>query len=203
MEVTTEPIINYDKTYLDYIVIVSRVVGNKCWYTLFHHFDLFAKVDRIYPDQSYYSWLVLLNEPSHIIDNIYLGSAFNAADKKLLELNHFDMIINATKSISNYFPDDFTYHNYPADDLDGGSLKEHYENFYQTVLAFENQNDGSAKILVHCYAGRSRSAALVLYYLTKRYQMTITEALELLTKKRPLVNINQEFIREIQEIIST
>ena len=180
------------KTYVDYLLIISRVFRDKCYYSLFHSFDLFEKVDRIYPDEKYYSWGDLLEDASPVIDNIYLGSAFNGADYSWLKETDIEIVVNATESISNFFPDEFTYHNFPAEDLGTGSLKLFYEDFCNVV-----DNNPDKKILVHCYAGRSRSASLVLYYLITRLDMTLEKALEFLKNKRSIININQEFVQEI------
>ena len=48
--------------------------------------------------------------PTHIIDNIYLGNAYNAAYYYGLKKNNIKMIINVTKEISKYYPEYFTYY---------------------------------------------------------------------------------------------
>ena len=47
-----------------------------------------------------YAWF--FGSPSHIIDNIYLGSAFNAASYYDLKESNIKMILNVTKEISEY-----------------------------------------------------------------------------------------------------
>lgn len=183
-----------EHTYFNRLWIISKVFWDKCYYTLFKHFDLFDSVQRIYPENAYYPWWHLLHEPSLIVDNLYLGSAFNAADQVWLEKNQIRVIINVTESISNFFPDKYTYYNFEAEDLDDGSLENYYENFISTVKSYPHD-----PILVHCYAGRSRSAALILYYLIKEKDMTLTQALEFLRSKRSLINLNQKFVQEIQD----
>jgi len=107
---------------MDSLIIAYRVIKDKCWYGLWH-FDLHKSVKRIYPRESYYKDLydVLTSNPSHIIDNIYLGNAFNAADYNWLKENNINTIVNVTPSISNYFPGDFKYHNYRVIDLNEAS----------------------------------------------------------------------------------
>jgi len=187
---------NDNKSYFEYLIIISKVFRDKCYYTMFRHFDLFEKVERIYPNDKYYAWKDLIDQPNHIIDNIYLGSAFNAADEKWLKNNDIGVIVNTTESISNFFPEQFTYYNYPAEDLESGSLSKYYDKFVETVKTNKDK-----KILVHCYAGRSRSASLVLYYLIKYHDMSLCDALEYLKSKRKIVNINQEFVQEISKSV--
>lgn len=183
------------ETILDSLIITGRVVRDKCWYG-FWHFDLHKKVERIYPKEPYYKDLydVLTSYPNHVVDNIFLGNAFNAADYKWLKDNKVTTIVNVTPSISNYFPDDFVYYNCDVIDLNEASLKGFYERFYNII------ENSTGNIFVHCFAGKSRSAALVLYYLVKKYGWTIEEALDIIKVKRPAININVTFINEIKEI---
>jgi len=46
-------------------------------------------------------------------------------------------------------------------------------------------------VYVHCKAGRGRSAAIMWAYLTLAYDMEVGEALKLLMKQRPGVNMNR------------
>jgi len=181
------------KSYWRCASIISKVIKDQCIYTLFYQFDVFSHVDRIYPEDTYSTWK-LLDDPDLVIDNIYLGSAYNAADYQWLKDTQIKTIVNATHGISNYYPSEFGYHRFAADDLESGSLLEHYDKFYEAV------KDSSGLILVHCYAGRSRSAALVLYYLVKEHGMTVDLALEYLKTRRPIVNLNRKFIDEIREL---
>ncbi|AAP29802.1 protein tyrosine phosphatase 2 [Choristoneura fumiferana multiple nucleopolyhedrovirus] len=50
------------------------------------------------------------------------------------------------------------------------------------------------RVLIHCYAGESRSAALVVYYYMRSRQMSYEEALSLVKNKRR-VAISNHFVR--------
>ena len=45
----------------------------------------------------------LFIEPTHIIDNIYLGNAYNASNYAIIKQYNFNYIINVTKEIKNYY----------------------------------------------------------------------------------------------------
>jgi hypothetical protein len=189
----------FNRSWVDYMKISGRVLKDKCWYTLWN-FDLFSKVNRIYPNEGYYStfYHLLMIDADKITPHIYLGSGFNAADYSWLKGNNIQCIINATPCIGNYFPDDFTYYNYSTTDLNNSSLKGFYETAYRTL----NENIAQdKKFLVHCYAGKSRSAALVLYYLMKEYNWSLPRALKHIKRSRPCINVNCSFIDEIKELL--
>ena len=63
------------------------------------------------------------------------------------------------------------------------------------------KNNNHKKIFVHCYAGASRSAAIILYYLIKKYNMTLDDANQFLLSKREIVNINMNFINDIKKMM--
>lgn len=48
-------------------------------------------------------------------------------------------------------------------------------------------------MLIHCYEGRSRSAALLCAYLISAYSLTYTEAIHRIKEVRPVVNLNRGF----------
>jgi protein-tyrosine phosphatase len=175
-------------------IITGRVLRDKIWYG-FWNFDLHKKVKRIYPKETYYQSLsdLLASQPSHIIDNIYVGNAFNAANYRLLKEYNIKTIVNATPSISNYFPDEFNYYNCKVVDLNDSSLGNYYKQFYEIVKDSDN-------VFVHCFAGKSRSAVLVLYYMMREYGWSLERSLEMLKVKRPCININTTFIEELKEM---
>lgn len=188
---------NVQKTYMEYINIFSKVMKDKCYYTLFN-FDLFSPVKRIYSNESYYNnyYNILYSDASKITPKLYLGSAFNAADYKWLKLNKIDYIVNVTECIGNYYPNEFKYFNYCATDLNNSSL----DGFYQSFNRLINENKDKI-IFIHCFAGKSRSASLVLYYLINEYKIPLNKALDYLKKRRPMININQTFIDEINNLL--
>ena len=190
------PPINY--SYFDYIKISGRVFRDKLWYSLWH-FDLFETVKRTYPEEAYHSSLssLLSSNPTLVDDNLYLGNAFNAADYQWLSGHDIKTIVNVTPSISNYYPEDFNYYDYCITDLDGSSLRPYYEQFYKTVMENSRKNHN---LFVHCFAGKSRSAAMVLFYFRRKYKLDTESALERLKELRPCINVNESFIEEINEL---
>lgn len=195
-EMTQGNSIEYQKSYLDYIYMTSRVLKDKVWYGIWH-FDLFEKVDRCYANESYYSNIsnLISQSATHVIDNIYLGSAFNAVDYTWLKLNDIAIVVNVAPGISNFYPSEFEYYNINVEDLNNATMTPHFEAFYRLI----NQNP-NRRIFVHCFAGKSRSASLVLYYLVKKHNWTVENAINYLKEKRDTININCTFIEELTKL---
>ncbi len=137
----------------------------------------------------------LMTLPTYIIDNIYLGNALNASSIETLHKFSIQGIINITHDIPSYYPDDITYLNISVRDTRDSFLESHLETAYRFI-----QQNSDKNILVHCYMGSSRSASLVIYYLMRQHGMPYQEAQEFVKNKRPVVNLNTNFARELQNL---
>ena len=50
---------------------------------------------------------------------------------------------------------------------------------------FIDQNISRGNVLVHCAAGMNRSVCVILFYLMKKYQLTLSDAIIMLKKRKP------------------
>ncbi len=137
----------------------------------------------------------LVGDPSHIIDNIYLGSAFNVSSLDTLNKYGIEKVLNVTKEIPCMYPDNFVYKSISVKDTRDSFLANHLEDAYQFII-----EEPTKQVIVHCYMGSSRSATCVIYYLMKKYNKTFREAFEFVKSKRNCVNLNCNFARELSDI---
>ena len=133
-------------------------------------------------------------EPTHVIDNIYIGNAYNASDYYTLQNYKITHIVNISEEISNYFPDHFNYLQIDILDDKNASITPHLDDFINYV----DNVPSNENVFVHCFMGSSRSASLVLVYLIRKHNMTFTDAYNFLKQKRPIVNLNVEFAKQIK-----
>mgnify|MGYP003334809269 FL=1 len=135
--------------------------------------------------------------PTYIMDNIYLGSAYNASNKELLQSYNIRYIINITNEISNHFPDDFVYFNFKIQDNNKDRLFDFLEESYRKIKEYQNNNDGA--ILVHCFMGASRSATVVAHYIIKEHDYTPDLAIVFIKEKRIIVNLTNRLYNDLCE----
>jgi hypothetical protein len=155
--------------------------------------------NRIYEQLSIIEQLGwFFTEPTHIIDNIYIGSAHNAANKNLLNRLHIKYVINVTAEITNYFEDEIEYANYTICDDNKQSIFNYLDESYIKIKDFQRKNNGF--ILIHCFMGASRSATILAYYLIKENGMNVKEAYDFLKNKRNLVNPTYKFYKDLYKI---
>ena len=179
------------------LTATAKVIYDKyCDYSENDSFN--AKTKRTNKQCDYLTYVTyFFGDPIHIIDNLYLGSAFNAASYyKLKEVYKIDVIINATREISNYYPDDFVYKNYNLSDINEDSITDYLENAYQFI-----ETNKDKQILIHCFMGASRSASLMSYYIMKKYGYTMKETIDFITERRKIVNINTTFVQELKDSV--
>lgn len=122
-----------------------------------------------------------------IIPNLYIGNINSAKDKSFIKNKKINVIINCTNSIPNYFQfnTDIEYHRLSVDD----SLLDKDIEIMSVALPkyVKIINDAllqKKSVLVHCYAGRQRSACLIAAYLIYKYKYSIDEAYQFIILKR-------------------
>ena len=160
----------------------------------------FDKKRKSYYDMSpVYSPIALFSSLDHIIDNIYLGSSYNASDRDLLKENKIKNIINTTTNIPNFYEqDNIKYLNIEiSDNGEESYTREQLDRSYDFIL---NSLHDDENIFIHCVFGRSRSVTIILYYLIKRYNYSIEEALNIIKSRRYCINPSIRFIDNLKEI---
>ena len=124
-----------------------------------------------------------------IMNRLYLGNFQAAKDKEFFKKKNIRAVLNCSKDIPNHFhkDKDIEYMRIPVDD----SLKQKdYDlmlEFMPVIVAFIHKHIVTQKnnILIHCYAGRQRSAISVAVYLVDKYGLDPKEACKVVLDKRP------------------
>jgi len=139
--------------------------------------------------------------PSMIIDKIYLG-AFDAATNQLeLEKNGITYILNVASGhlenpLSVEFPQKFKFLNVEIMDLDEENIVNRFPKCFDFISEALSQN---ASILVHCNAGVSRSATVIIGYLIHTHGMSYKDAFSLVKEKRSKINPNSGFVEQLKQ----
>lgn len=129
-----------------------------------------------------------LQKVTKIIPKLYLGNYQAAKDPIFFKENKIRAVLNCTKDIPNHFSckKDIEYMRIPVDD----SLRENDINkmhdFFPVIVNFIHKHvvlQGN-NILVHCYAGRQRSAIAVAAFLVGHQKMSPADACKYIMDKR-------------------
>ena len=94
------------------------------------------------------------------------------------------------------YPDQFSYLHIPIIDAISENIGQYFDKaikFIETGL-----KEGNA-VLVHCAAGVSRSATIVISYLMATRKLNVVEALKFVKERRPKVNPNTGFLKQLTD----
>lgn len=187
----------------------GRMIKDKAVFMYFEYFGneethIIDSVDRIDVIETNDGFLNafknLFIEPTKIVDNIYLGNAYNASNFNQLDELNINTIINVTNEIPNYFENiqEYDYFKININDTNSDSIKNFFNESNQYIKEIQQQKPNK-NILIHCYMGSSRSATILTAYLLKNFNLNPKQAFSLLQEKRPVVNINTQFWDELQD----
>ena len=131
---------------------------------------------------------------SKVAEGLYIGSAENASDIKWLSRNGITHIVNCALELPDYFPKRFNYLSLNLDDTPSQNLNDAFEKSYRFI---HSAITNGGRVLVHCYAGISRSASMVIYYLMRRYARNYYQAINYLMSKHNRANPNYGFVDQL------
>lgn len=126
--------------------------------------------------------------------NLYVSNLCTAKCKEALLF--YDIV--AVCNISGISDISFTanYFEYDIDDNFNSKLFPVIEICYEFIDS--NLNLGN-NVLVHCFAGISRSVSFVIYYLMKKKKITFEHAFNIVKSKRPESMPNSNFQRQLRD----
>ena len=134
----------------------------------------------------------MYNDYDEIIPNLYLGNLLIANDIKLLKEKGFKKILTIMDNEGpKYEEKDFIHKKINIEDYSGENIIQYFGD----CLNFMNDKE---KILVHCMAGASRSATIVIAYIMWNKKMKFNNALNLVKSKRAVVNPNRGFKEQLK-----
>ncbi|CAD6206175.1 unnamed protein product [Miscanthus lutarioriparius] len=135
------------------------------------------------------------NTPCPIKQGLYLGSVGAAFNKEALKSLNITHILIVARSLDPVFPAEFNYKKIEVLDSPDTDLLKHSDECFSFI---DEAISSGGNVLVHCFAGRSRSVTIVVAYLMKKYQMSLESALSLVRSKRPQVAPNEGFISQLE-----
>lgn len=135
----------------------------------------------------------IFGQISEITDYLYLSGAGVLKPEKLKQ-KRITFIVNATTEEPNAYLQGIDYLKIRVDDNPYARLSEHFDIVADKVKAVK---DTRGKVLIHCVAGVSRSASLVIVYLMKHEKMTLRQAYHYVKAARPIIRPNVGFWKQM------
>eukprot|EP01102_Stenamoeba_stenopodia_P019071 TRINITY_DN7098_c0_g1_i2.p1 TRINITY_DN7098_c0_g1~~TRINITY_DN7098_c0_g1_i2.p1 ORF type:complete len:213 (+),score=65.02 TRINITY_DN7098_c0_g1_i2:41-640(+) len=138
------------------------------------------------------------DEPSMILDHLYLGGNVAARDETLLERLKIKNVVNLASHPMYPVTYDSTFKVLSVaarDQEDYPIIPMHFESIYDFI---EDKFSKGQKILVHCQYGASRSPTIVICYLMKKYGWGFKKAYDFVLKRRCIIEPNEGFVKQLK-----
>ncbi|XP_060110813.1 dual specificity protein phosphatase 10-like [Heteronotia binoei] len=137
-------------------------------------------------------------ELSPILPFLFLGNERDAQDlEQMLSLN-VGHVLNVTTHLPLYHVESgrLRYKRLPATDNNRQDLRQYFEEAFEFI---EEAHQSGKGVLIHCQAGVSRSATIVIAYLMKHTLMTMGDAYKYVKGRRPIISPNLNFMGQLLE----
>ncbi|CAI4230190.1 unnamed protein product [Auanema sp. JU1783] len=130
---------------------------------------------------------------SEINDHLFLSGAGVLKPEKI-RMKKITFVVNATTEEPNAYIQGVDYLKIRVDDHPSARLGDYFD---QVADKIKNIKERGGKTLVHCMAGVSRSASLVMVYLVKHEKMSLRQAYHYVKSARPVIRPNVGFWKQM------
>jgi atypical dual specificity phosphatase len=140
----------------------------------------------------------LKDEAHEIISRVYVGSAKVAKNLEWLVKHNITHILDIGNNNRQIFAHRIKYLSVPLEDDPTAILHvpliRACHNFIHSALQQKGGN-----ILIHCFAGVSRSPTILASYIMRQNRIGVDQALSLIRSRRPCISINPGFYKQLSE----
>ena len=136
----------------------------------------------------------LIIEPSENCGGLYLGNYEAASDVSLLKKHGIRAVLTVAADLKLTYPEGFAHERIAAFDMVSYDLSKHFNRCFE----FIDKLRAETNVLVHCLAGISRSATIVIAYLMRMNKSGFDQAFSFVKKRRKIIYPNPGFIRQLK-----
>lgn len=132
-------------------------------------------------------------QTKEIITGLYLGNLETSNNYEYLQSQSISVILNLCETPNKQYPN-IEYHHIPLKDESTEPIIKHFSEIYSII---ENTLEHQKNILVHCFAGVSRSSTAVISYLMKKQQLSLKETYFEVRKRKRNIFPNKGFWNQL------
>ena len=129
---------------------------------------------------------------NQITDNIYLGNMYGAFNKSKLQFLKIRKVLTVMGNFGNHYPKNTVIH----------KIIDIEDNFNSNIIQYFKEClyfiDGNERVLVHCAAGISRSATIVIAYIMWKQKKSYIDARKFVKSKRRIIAPNIGFVEQLK-----
>mmetsp|Transcript_492 Transcript_492/g.1834 ORF Transcript_492/g.1834 Transcript_492/m.1834 type:complete len:256 (-) Transcript_492:184-951(-) len=134
------------------------------------------------------------SEPSEVVPDVFLGSIGAAHNREVLERLGITHILTVAGGFEPKFPQSYVYECVDVKDVPEERLCVHFDRCLKFIA--KCLLDGG-RVLVHCFAGKSRSATVCAAYIMATEGLSLEETLRAIGDARPAAAPNHGFMAQL------
>nr|XP_033815807.1 dual specificity protein phosphatase 8-like [Geotrypetes seraphini]XP_033815808.1 dual specificity protein phosphatase 8-like [Geotrypetes seraphini] len=134
---------------------------------------------------------------TRVLPHLYLGSQSDVLNQEIIGLNGITHVLNVSCSCpqSSFIPS-YRFLRIPINDGYSDNILPWLKQAADFIDKAEVMN---GKVLLHCFAGVSRSAAFAIAYVMYSIRLPLDEAYRFVKEKRPSISPNFNFLGQLLE----
>lgn len=137
-----------------------------------------------------------IDEPFLILPGLYLGSEAHAKKEDELKRLGVTHVVAIHDRAMAHFPQSFDYLLVPIRDEPGTLISSHFVKTHSYIRDAREKNGGA--VFIHCWAGISRSATIVISYIMQLEKLSFYDALHRTLAAKPDVQPNRGFVTQLK-----
>jgi hypothetical protein len=141
--------------------------------------------NKIYPDEI-------------LPGRLYLGSLRSAQSPEVYEELRIGSVLTVGRGLLPKIMPGMSHFTLDVDDLPGSSIVDRFAPCFQFIDEAPKLKPDSPGVLVHCWAGMSRSATCVIAYLMQKYQWRLADAYAHTKMRREAIHPNDGFMEQLK-----
>lgn len=154
----------------------------------------YSAPQQSYSSSAYSDPLSCVIEPVGGKGGLYLSGINPPSNYDMLSRNGIEAVLTVAAGTGLRYHSSISHEVIQADDVSYYDLSMYFEQTYR----FIEKHRRFTNVLVHCFAGVSRSVSIVIAYLMKKNGWKYLEAFEYVRARRSFINPNPGFRQQLQ-----
>eukprot|EP01017_Pseudomicrothorax_dubius_P036688 TRINITY_DN5277_c0_g1_i1.p1 TRINITY_DN5277_c0_g1~~TRINITY_DN5277_c0_g1_i1.p1 ORF type:complete len:223 (+),score=38.34 TRINITY_DN5277_c0_g1_i1:49-669(+) len=138
-------------------------------------------------------------EPTYTEGGLFLGNMGDAMDLELLQKCNITSVLSVADETNIIYPRTLIKSHLKVNYVVDSPYFDIKPYFNDCIDFIERRRKKGDNVLVHCMAGISRSATVVIAYMMKVYGYSVREAFKYIASLRPIIKPNSGFYYQLRE----
>jgi protein-tyrosine phosphatase len=138
---------------------------------------------------------LILHRPGGCAGSLFLGNEDGAASVQLMTERNIGAVLTCTISTGLRYPPHIAHYFIMCMDSEDFPIRDKFEE----AIRFIDEWLPTRNVLVHCLAGASRSASIVIAYVMARHRLSFQDSYFHVKHRRPRMSPNKGFKKQLQD----